>query len=211
MRMTPRQFRVATSLLSGLLVVAAGLISGWSEARGMSVYTLRPRWSHAQLQDLERAILAHRVTHGALPVELAALAPPARSPSWGVDDSGRPIDAWQRPIHYSVREDGTFLLISYAQDGEPGGVGLDSDLTPDPRTLAACRRTYADVRGDAELDAVLHGSLLAGALTALIAYGLGRPTRTSPYARIGASLVVVTVGAMGLAAVLAVLDLPSGH
>ena len=40
-----------------------------------------------------------------------------------------PVDPWNNPFIYNVRDDGTYELISYGADGQVGGTGINSDIS----------------------------------------------------------------------------------
>lgn len=60
--------------------------------------------------------------------------PPSLDPArWHPYWDTAPLDAWDRPFHYAVPGTrGPFDLVSYGDDGEPGGEGVDADLWSHP-------------------------------------------------------------------------------
>jgi hypothetical protein len=39
-----------------------------------------------------------------------------------------PLDPWKHPYVYQPHPDGTYRVISYGEDGRPGGEGLSADI-----------------------------------------------------------------------------------
>jgi hypothetical protein len=124
-RRMPLRLRLLISALIGLLVFAISCDVGYRLfSRSAVRYT-----QHLTFQSISGAVKAveqYRDEKHALPRELADV-------EWQgsrVDADGTPVDVWQRPLHYSV--DGSrFRIVSYGQDGMPGGEGLDYDLSSD--------------------------------------------------------------------------------
>lgn len=78
---------------------------------------------------IESMLTQYQQETDALPRSLAELRridPPYDELDW--DQDSHPLDAWGRPIMYSV-EGAQFALSSFGRDGKPGGVGLDADLS----------------------------------------------------------------------------------
>ncbi len=121
----PLRYRLLISALVGLAVFAVACDAAYQQFCGSAVrYT-----QHFALQSIGRAVEAveqYRQEKHALPRKLADV-------EWQgdhVNADGAPVDIWQHPLHYSV--DGSrFRIVSYGQDGRPGGEGLDYDLSSD--------------------------------------------------------------------------------
>ena len=75
------------------------------------------------LKSLELELQAYRRQHGAFPETLEKL---------GYDEHTNfaLADAFGQPLHYQT--DGQqFELVAFGNDGQPGGAGLDADVTAD--------------------------------------------------------------------------------
>ena len=96
----------------------------------------------AQIQVLASAVNTYRMAHGRYPTQpqgLEALVQkPAQEPIPGnYPDGGYlnsrtlPLDPWKRPYLYLIpgRQNENFEILSYGGDGEPGGSGVNADLS----------------------------------------------------------------------------------
>lgn len=91
------------------------------------------------LKTISSALRIYRLDNGDYPTTQqgleALVTRPAAAPeprSWSAEGylAELPIDPWNRPYVYrSPGETGGFDLTSLGKDGEPGGEGLDADLT----------------------------------------------------------------------------------
>jgi len=45
-----------------------------------------------------------------------------------VDNENVILDPWQKPYHYNLDDNGNYEIISYGQDGQPGGEGSAADI-----------------------------------------------------------------------------------
>ena len=92
--------------------------------------------ARADIDSLEQAVEMYRLTLGEYPRELSDLSTAprdanlaARYPNGGFVKTIN-VDPWNRDYVYIFPgENGDFDLVSYGRDGEPGGEGLDADIT----------------------------------------------------------------------------------
>lgn len=82
-----------------------------------------------EIESIGRAIDEWRETHGKLPDSLAMLSGDERQGDLPIrfNDEGEVADWWGNPLVYRIEGD-HFELISYGEDGKPGGVWFDSDI-----------------------------------------------------------------------------------
>jgi hypothetical protein len=124
--------RILISVAIGFLVAVIACIAAWLPMRWMPNFGPKVMSTLYAFSDIEVMIRQYQSDTNSLPQSLAELRPfdkPYYRCNW--DLNSNPLDAWGRPIIYSV--DGTqFTLSSFGRDGKPGGVGLDADL-PDPQ------------------------------------------------------------------------------
>lgn len=137
--LTRRRIPVRGFTLLELLVVVAiiGLLVGFVAPRyfgqiGKSEVTA----AKAQIDALGKALDQYRLDTGHFPsteMGLKALVQrPANEPKWNGPYLRKavPPDPWGRPYLYRVPgEHGDFDLLSYGKDGQPGGSGVDADIT----------------------------------------------------------------------------------
>jgi general secretion pathway protein G len=75
------------------------------------------------------AIETYRIEHERLPEDLEALvAPDENGHTYLKDLTDVPLDPWKHPYVYEPHPDGTYRVISYGEDGRPGGEGLSADI-----------------------------------------------------------------------------------
>jgi len=129
--------RIAISMGVGVLVAAIALAVAWRNIGGMSNIWPEQWATHRAIGTIEDIIQMHRATTKTLPKSLEDLRPVGVN--WADlhwDESGKLLDGWKRPLVYST--DGTSCtIVSYGRDGQPGGIGIDSDLSsslPSPET-----------------------------------------------------------------------------
>jgi hypothetical protein len=87
-------------------------VTGFSPLLRSSQQLLLDDVSHTRLQRLDRAVQAHLLIHGAPPRTLAEVA------KAGLVDAGYLEDAWSRPFHYALTQDG-YLLSAVDDAGRP--------------------------------------------------------------------------------------------
>lgn len=90
----------------------------------------------AQLTVLSSALNVYRADMGSFPSNEQGLSALVSAPSGSSKWTGPylngalPLDPWDRPYIYRAQGQGReFELLSYGQDGAPGGTGLDADLS----------------------------------------------------------------------------------
>jgi general secretion pathway protein G len=88
--------------------------------------------TQACLNAVETAVLQFHADLGRLPSSLQSLSTP------GEESGGRgpyldpaqklDQDAWGKPLLYELTPNGGATVVSYGEDGQPGGTGADADL-----------------------------------------------------------------------------------
>ncbi len=126
------------TLLELLVVVAIiGLLMGYVGPRYFSqIGKSEISVAKAQIDALEKALDQYRLDTGHYPATepgLAALVKrPANEPKWNGPYLKKevPFDPWGKAYIYKIPgEHGDYDLISYGQDGQPGGTGENADVT----------------------------------------------------------------------------------
>jgi hypothetical protein len=116
---------VIVSLFVGLAVLVASSAAAYRLFRGSGVQ-IRQRLTLYDIQQAEEAIEAYRQRTQGLPESLRDVA----SEVARLDEDGMPTDRWGRPLDYWT-DGASYRITSCGGDGEPGGVGLDCDLSSD--------------------------------------------------------------------------------
>jgi len=84
-----------------------------------------------RMRNLRGAIARYRRHHETLPAEIDELTVPSEqnfNESY-VSALAELLDAWDNPLRYRRTSEDTYTLTSYGADGEPGGEGVDADIT----------------------------------------------------------------------------------
>jgi general secretion pathway protein G len=125
------------TLLELLVVVAIiGVLAGYVGPRYFSqIGKSEVNAARAQIDALEKALDQYRLDTGGYPnAELglgALLARPNNEPKWAGPylKKALPPDPWGRPYVYRPTGQGSFAIISYGKDGQPGGTGENADIS----------------------------------------------------------------------------------
>lgn len=141
LRITPqRRFRAFSrgfTLLELLVVmVIIGLLVGYVAPNYFgAVGKSEVKAARAQLDALNKALVAYRLDVGAYPAAEAGLAALVQKPGgvhqWAGPYLSKavPLDPWGRPYIYRLPgRNGEFDLLSYGRDGKPGGEGEAADV-----------------------------------------------------------------------------------
>ncbi len=202
--------RLALCLATAVVVSATAYLCAWLTFGGYVTSFNRGSTRH-WLRSLTEDIALYREKTGSLPVRLSDLNA-MRPPNVGVDEEGRPIDDWGRPLHYEVAGD-SYDLYSLGRDGLPGGYGLDADLHAGRTDPQAERLTFWQFTTEAYTGGIKPVCLAAGILAFPICLVRSRPEAgTRPTLRsILMKNAVTALFAVGAAFVITFLHLPSGH
>ena len=122
--------RVVISTTVRALVAAIGVVVAWRDVGNMDQVRSEQRATRQAIHDIERAVQRLREANKALPQSLEELRGPGGEYllQFKRDAQGKPLDGWGRPFLYSV-EGGEYVVTSLGRDGQPGGIGLDCDLS----------------------------------------------------------------------------------
>jgi general secretion pathway protein G len=151
----PRNWRVRITIYGGVtsfrarlrgftllellvVMVIIGLLASYVAPRYFDqVGKSEVKATRAQLDAFEKSLGAYRLDVGHYPTSgqgLKALVErPADEPKWSGPYLSKnvPVDPWGRPYIYRSPGDGShdFELMSLGKDGQPGGNGLDADIS----------------------------------------------------------------------------------
>jgi hypothetical protein len=121
-------------------------------------------------------------------------------------------DGWNHSLHYSVIGS-NYLITSYGEDGLPGGEGVDYDLTnqnPRPKERKMTFPQFLKARG---ARGMVNTSIFCGFVAAVTAMSTVKRTQSTdhPIASMVMRLLLTTIGAIIVGAMLVALHTPSGH
>ncbi len=221
----PILLRILLSLVVGLVVFPLSLIVAWPTYQTSAVRGLQDR-TVTDILKVGRALDAYQQEKHTLPRTLTGLIPVKEDTFFQTNESGAPIDAWGRPLHYWT--DGAhYRVTSYGRDGKPGGLGLDYDLTSDETKVAAAKTGFGTSRlklkqaaptfrqfvSDPLARSMLDTCVFAGVVAFVLGFVvIGSPILTRrPFAEIVARLAVIVGGAIFIATLMAAFHVPSGH
>lgn len=201
--------RAAVAIACGLVVGSLAYVHAWKTSRHN--YFLFSK-NYLALDDMSRissSLEKHLEDTRKLPVDLVDLELPS-----GVqltrDVAGAPLDPWGHPYSYRATGD-DWELLSFAQDGAPGGVGLDADIPSEPAEGFVGEATLRQFTLEQKTGGIRFACVLAALGTAVACWVLMRNAAGQPL------LVQLTGWGFTLAAawfvaqILAVLHIPSGH
>jgi general secretion pathway protein G len=107
-----------------VVLVIIGLVSSITTVAVMKVLKdARRQTTDAALSECQSALKLYALKHGHYPTTaqgIAALVSEKSLPKM-------PIDGWRNELHYTY-EDGKYSVISYGDDGAPGGVDDGADI-----------------------------------------------------------------------------------
>ena len=178
--------RFFLSLGVGACVALVSIVVIWQE--------YRHSFGSSQLYMLDDAIFRYRVEHdGALPPSLDALP------------SDRRVDHWGRPYQYENL--GTsYRLFTYGRDGEPGGTGLDYDLSDENPFHPDSVHTLFQFLDEPPYPGQLTGCFWTGILGFFLGLVLIRKRAWSIFLLVG-----LCVGTVLTAGFMAFIHIPTGH
>jgi uncharacterized membrane protein YwzB len=192
--------RFALSLTAGIVVAAITIAVAWW-INGMNKVRFEQFRTRGYLRSLGREIESYRDREGHLPDSL--------------DELGQPLeDFWGHPIEYTVDADGdNYVLRSFGQDGEPGGVGVDCDLTQLEPYPPNCEPTPGQILANRGVRGMASTGLVAGLFVFALSYVYATPRRLAPDTQGRTMSVIVTtiLGATIVATYLAAIHLATGH
>jgi general secretion pathway protein G len=125
------------TLLELLVVVAIiGVLAGYVGPRYFAqIGKSEVNSARAQIDALEKALDQYRLDTGVYPATdlglNALLARPNNEAKWAGPylRKALPPDPWGRPYQYRLADNGTYVIVSYGKDGQPGGSGENADIS----------------------------------------------------------------------------------
>ncbi len=204
--------RLILSIAAGLAVAAIATIVAWRSIAPMMNIRHQQWFTQCTLEDISQAIPEYHTLTNSLPQRLEDLRALEGKYWLRFDDEQRLVDGWQRPFEYST--DGTnYVVTSFGRDGEPGGVGLDRDLTAADLHPHDAIPTFAQFIGDCPTQGIVGTCIFAGALTAVLCWFLAKPPQLTreKLLLLAVKIIATVIGAIIVASFLAVFHIPTGH
>lgn len=139
----PKTARGFTLLELLVVMVIVGLLAGLVGPRIFGkLDTTKVQTAQTQIKMLESAVNMYRIDVGGLPQKsdkldflVSAPSEPGGPGKWnGPYIEGKvPNDPWEKPYNYVFGDKNgrAFTITSYGADGQPGGEGLNADVTSD--------------------------------------------------------------------------------
>ena len=205
--------RLAISTTVGILVAAIAVVAAWRNIAGMK--HVRPEQSATRqaIYEITDLIQMYRGSKKTLPRSLEEVpTPDGFQVSFQRDDKGRPLDGWAHPFLYST--DGTkFVITSLGQDGKPGGIGLDCDLSNTNDWPDEARPTFRQFLTHPMTQGSARACLACGLLASLISFLTVNPSALHgwPILSLIVKLVFTVLGALFVASFLSFAEIPNYH
>ncbi len=199
--------RLLIACLFGLTVGWQALSTGHRVAGERAMRSQRSTIS--SLNEINREIAKYRATKKKLPPTLENL--------WELKDNklqgrkGELIkDSWRKPYQYTVKGD-HYLIISYGEDGRPGGVGINQDLTSENPSSQNVKMPLAQFLTYSEMQGMVQTACLSGALSAFLCFKTLSPAliKRGNLPKTIASGLVLLLATCLVAGIITALHLPS--
>ena len=196
--------RLLIAILFGGAVAWIALSAGRRQAEH-SIAGFQQRQTQKELTEVVEVLEKYRRKTHALPRSLSQV-------KWGDGDLGTIPDGWGRPFVYTVQ--GThYRVVSYGEDGKPGGTGWDTDLSSDNPHPPGMDLTFRQFLTNPETQEMAQAAYLSGLLAALLCLVTVRPKAFSVRHALAltAQILVTLLAASYVGLVITALHLPSGH
>ena len=191
--------RLIIACIFGAVIIFCSLEAAYDNAQHSFLFSWQLRTkSIVKLVSIE--IEEYRQEHNSLPKTLDLLR------------DGRDLDAWERPLVYTIQGN-SYTLVSYGQDGKPGGSGWDMDIgltTPLSKDL---KLNYHQFSNAPDAQGAIRTAWITGALAAFLCLIIVRPRPLTRSIILG---LVVRIGVVLFAAVVVgdiimIFHIPTGH
>jgi hypothetical protein len=167
--------KVCFVVAAGCLVIALAALLAWHQCRWSWGVDREQNDTAQSALYIQGAIEEYTRANGAAPESLEpirVLLSDLRS-AITVNKSGAIVDGWGRPLHYAVI-DGKGVATSYGRDGQPGGVGLDYDISSQEPWPVGAYVTLRQYTFESRRPGLSHALLLVGAFAGIACFGVLR-------------------------------------
>ena len=205
--------RIAISTTVGILVAAIAVVAAWRDIASMT--HVRPEQSATRqaIYEITDLIQMYRGSKKTLPRSLEEVpTPDGFQVSFQRDDKGRPLDGWGHLFLYSM-DDTKYVITSLGQDGKPGGIGLDCDLSNTNDWPAEARPTFRQFLTHPMTQGSARACLACGLLAFLVSFVTVDPCTWHGWAILSliVKLAFTILGALFVASIMSVAEIPNYH
>jgi len=197
--------RLLIAFLFGGLVTWIALSAGRREAENSILESPQRETRHVLPMIVQAVDASCQKTHS-LPRSLSQV-------KLGQDsDCSQIRDGWGRPFIYTVQ--GThYRVVSYGQDGKPGGVGWDADISSDNPHPPKPQMTFHNFLTSPYTQDMVKTAYISGVLAGLLCLVTVRPKTLTWRSTLGLTVQIVATlaAAAWVAMVITALHVPSGH
>ena len=198
--------RLVIACFFGGIVTGIALSAGRREAENSILEYPQQKTLHI-LPVIVQAVETYRQKNHSLPRSLNQL-------ETGTGDGGyyQYLDGWGHPFVYIVQ--GThYRVVSYGQDGTPGGTGWDADISSDNPHPPPPQMTFHNFFTNPYTQDMVKTAYISGALAGLLCWVTVRPKTFTWRSTLGLTVQIVAtlVAAAWVAMVITALHVPSGH
>jgi hypothetical protein len=204
--------RIVIGLAVGAVVASISIYIAWYNNVVEQYNDLLCReqiWTRSRLDWLDEVVKEYQRKSNSLPQSLEQAINASTN---AIPNAGSAMDAWHHPLQYTVTGS-NYLIVSYGEDGLPGGEGVNCDLTnrnPRPKER---KMTFLQFLKAPAARAMINCSLICGFAAALICASTVKKTQLTD--RTIKSMVLrlffTTMGATIIAIFITAIHVPSGH
>ena len=168
-----------------------------------------------KLREIGKAVFAYQQASNACPGNFDQLQPIGQTFSDLQDyfrNSNDFVDGWGHSLVFS-KEGTNCLVMSYGQDGKPGGIGIDCDLTTEHPLPIESVPTFRQFWASDRTRDMITWCFICGAMAGVLSFWTVRNPNFTKRGLIllGLSLAATIIGTIFVAAIITALHVPSGH
>ena len=113
-----------------VVLLIVGLILGFvGQNVWQALFSGQEKATRNQIKLIESAMGRYRLDHQKYPDSLEDLTSGEGAPGGEPYMDRIPLDPWGNEYHYELTPEGRPLILSYGEDGEPGGEGKAADIS----------------------------------------------------------------------------------
>lgn len=212
--------RSVIALIIGHLILGISLNAAWKQAQQNFIVMMKQKLTLQMMSALQQDLQNYYLEHGKLPDNFRELPVVEREPSMFMefqdrpylDQAGKPWDAWGHEIVCQV-EQGKVSLLSYGQDGQPGGLGLDYDFSPGSAVTKSSQLTFCQFLENKSTSHMITNCVVISLLTSLLTFRIvnSEGMKVEDLFGISARVLLILVSASFIGSIMALVHAPNGH